>query len=99
MALLLALHGGQFGAHQMKIVQRAAHMLQQALARGVQADAGGHAIEQLGAQLVFQTQDLPVHRAGGDEQVLRRFADRSAARDLEKVFQDNRVHRAPRALF
>src|SRR6185369_6095381 len=96
MALALAFERIEFGAHQVKVMQGGTDVLLQPLARCVEANAGGYAVEQLGAQFAFQPQDLPVHGAGCDEQVFLRLADRAGARDLEEVFQDDGMH-APNA--
>ena len=92
MAFALALQGVQLCAHQMKVMQRAADVLLQARTRRVEADAGGHAVKQLRAQLVFQPKELPVGSAGGHQQVLRGLADGAATGDLKKILQDDGMH-------
>ena len=92
MAGALALERIELAAHDLEVVQGRLHVPEQPLARGVQAHAVRHPVEQLAAELVLKLQDLPVDRARCDVQVLGGLPHRAATGHLDEVLQDAGVH-------
>ncbi|MNY34360.1 hypothetical protein D3C86_1686950 [compost metagenome] len=91
MAAVQALHGVELGAHPLKILQHHGHVTGEDFTGGRQAQAAGQAVEQRGADFVFQLEDLPVHRRGSDIQAPRRFADGVAVADHVEIVDGRRV--------
>ena len=92
MSFALAFERVELGAHQVVVMQRAAHMLLQPLTRSVESHPAGNAVKQLGAQLLLQAQDLTVDRARGHKQVVCGLAYRATTGDLKKILQYNGMH-------
>ena len=73
----------QFGAHTLGVLQYDDDVAGEDLASGGQAQAAGQSLEQRRADLVFELENLPVDRRGGNVEPARGFADRLAAAHVE----------------
>ena len=87
-----ATQAGDLRPRALVFVLRLAHVAQQQLAGRRRAHAAPAALEQGHPHLVFQAQDLPVDRRGGDAQRIGGLADRAVARDMVEIAQDRGMH-------
>jgi hypothetical protein len=81
--------------HALDAALLLAQIMHEHLAGGGEPHAARPALEQRGAEFLLQIHDPPVHRRGGDVEMVGGLADRAGARDLVDVAQYPQVlHRA-----
>ena len=74
--------------HPLDIAVLPPQIVDEHLARGGEPHAARPALEQLGAEFLFQVHDAAVHRGGGDVEMIGRLADRAGARNLVDIARD-----------